>query len=254
MRKPSPLEAFADNMSDAHLLVRMARAFENRRSRRMRRELREKVGGAIGVRPADWDALDCAESDEVFVTFLPGSTITRTDLADPSPLLRQALVAGCAATETYVADAVMSRVGPYLSRLDKAPPRLRKIPLTIDEWILIEDGYERRRRGLREVVVEPYVRRSASTAPNKIGDLLAYVGIEGWSRKVDGLRHVSRGTTIEQLERITERRNRIAHEGDRRGRSRAPISVQEVNDDLAVLESLVTALENLIYSPSEDAP
>ncbi len=50
---------------------------------------------------------------------------------------------------------------------------------------------------------------------------------------------------MEQLERITERRNRIAHDADRVGRGRATLSVEEVRVDIRVLRAVVGAIETL---------
>ena len=46
--KPSAVEAFALNMEDAHVLVKLAVGLVNRRSRRMRLERREKVAAGGG--------------------------------------------------------------------------------------------------------------------------------------------------------------------------------------------------------------
>jgi hypothetical protein len=48
------------------------------------------------------------------------------------------------------------------------------------------------------------------------------------------------------LDRVTVRRNRIAHTGDRKGYGRASLSVAEVRDDLAQLESVVLAVEMVV--------
>jgi hypothetical protein len=45
--KQTPLQTFEDNMADARRLLEGA--LGNQRQRRMRRELREKVGEALGV-------------------------------------------------------------------------------------------------------------------------------------------------------------------------------------------------------------
>jgi hypothetical protein len=239
--KPTPLEAFEDNMSDARHLVRRVECFTNRRTTRMRKELRERVGNALKVAKRDWPSLDCLESDDVFVTFKPGSSLSREDFLDHAPLLRQALVAGCAAFETYMADEVMARIGPYLSS-GQLTERMCKIPLDLGTWMHIHHAYNHKKRGLRKNVIEPYVMENASTAPNKVGELLVLLGIKDWPRKLDAARGVERGTTQADLERITARRNRIAHSGDRDGRGRAHISLDYVRRELDCLESIVKAV------------
>ena len=103
-RKPKPYAAFKDNIADAEALLNYAIAFENRRSRSMRRELRGHIGDALRVPQKQRDKLDCLESDDVFLVFLPGGSLNRGHFRDLRPLLRQSLVAACAALETYVAD------------------------------------------------------------------------------------------------------------------------------------------------------
>ncbi|MEI6374676.1 MAG: hypothetical protein WCP26_12920 [Actinomycetes bacterium] len=224
----------------------MAEALTDHRHRRMRHELRQKLGSALRVRVADRDRLDAASSPDVFVVLLPESRLTRAHFADQRPLLRQALVAGCAATETYLADKVMTRVSSAMPNTNVIPSRLAKLPLTVGEWLFIEEVYQVRRRGLREHVIEPFVRINASTAPNKFGESLSLIGLESWSKKIDSHRGVRAGTTVQFLERVTTRRNKIAHTGDRQGYGRAKLTVQEVKDDLAGLESIVDALEAIL--------
>jgi hypothetical protein len=106
VKKPSAFEAFEDNIADAKSLVALAFALTNSRKRKMRTELRKKVGGALGVGQANLSQLDCAQSNDLFVVFMPGSSLSRDHMSQNSlqPLLRQAVVAASAAVETYVAD------------------------------------------------------------------------------------------------------------------------------------------------------
>jgi len=171
-RKPTPIEVFEMAIADADHLVALVEGFTNQRKRRMRKELRDRVGDALKVRVADRQHLDCIESDDVFVVFKPAGRLCRDDFIDGRPLRRQALVAACAAFETYLADKAMSRVGPLLKSEATLTQRLRELPLTLADWMKI-DQYERKRWGLREYVVEPAVREMASTAPNHVGALLS---------------------------------------------------------------------------------
>lgn len=244
-RKPTPIEVFEMAIADADHLVALVEGFTNQRKRRMRKELRDRVGDALKVRVADRQHLDCIESDDVFVVFKPAGRLCRDDFVDGRPLLRQALVAACAAFETYLADKAMSRVGPLLKSEATLTRRLRELPLTLADWMKI-DQYERKRWGLREYVVEPAVREMASTAPNQVGALLSLLGVEDWAKKVDTQRGVARGQTVKNLERITARRNRIAHEADRVGRGRATLTVDEVRTDVVVLRTVVEAIESVL--------
>jgi hypothetical protein len=113
------------------------------------------------------------------------------------------------------------------------------------DWMAI-DRYEKKRWGLRRYVIEPAVREMASTAPNKVGELLSMLGVDNWTRKIDAERGVVRGRTVRRLDEITIRRNRIAHQADIVGRGRAHLDVQEVCDDIEELRSIVEAIEEVL--------
>lgn len=236
-------QAFDDNLADAEALVAVVHALRNRRVRRMRRELRERLGSALGVPKKHWDDLDCVESEDVFAVFKPGSRIDRHAVSETGlrPLLRQALVAACAAVETFVADRVMERLRGALDA-DPRPTRLLDLPMTVGDWLRIEESYKRRRWGLREIV-ELEVRRLASPSPSQVGITFGVVGEKGLWKRVDKRRGVASGKSEKALERIYERRNRIAHQGDRSGRGRATITVDEVEADLACIAEIVAALD-----------
>lgn len=95
MARQSAIEAFGLNMQDADLLVSVAAALTNERRRRMRRELRERIGRALDLPKGHWDKLDCIESDDFFGVLKPGASVDREGLTDMRPLLRQSIVAGC---------------------------------------------------------------------------------------------------------------------------------------------------------------
>jgi hypothetical protein len=96
----------------------------------MRKELREKVGVAMNLPSRDHDQLDCFESEDLFVVIKPGSAIDRGHVSNLEPLLRQSVVASCAALETYFADVACNRVGVLVRTPGVLPARLSKIQLT----------------------------------------------------------------------------------------------------------------------------
>lgn len=241
--KPKPMAAFNDNMADAHALVRLAEALVTNRTYRMRKEMRTKIGNALRIPQKRQDLLDCVHSDALYITLLPGSGWTRSDFQIQEPLLRQALVAGCAATETFLAD----RVTECCRRLtnDEDLGRIGKISMTVAQWQVVNrSGYPR--RAIADKVIAPHVALNASTAASKVGELLALVEIDHPMTKLDSVRRVAKGTTESELERITARRNQIAHQGDRSGRRRAHITREEVVADLAALESIVQTIDGVL--------
>lgn len=240
-KKPTPLQAFNSNIADADQLAAYARAFKNKRARRMRKELRERVDEALKVPAKKRAGLDCLESDHLFVVLKPDGTMERGQFDDLRPLLRQAIVAASAALETYVADKVMQFVGQAL-RKNPLPRRLREITLTVGHWVDIEKTYERGAWGIRDIVEED-IREMSSTAPSRIGEVLAIVGVKDWTKKMDAQRAVRPGATEGQLQRLTDRRNRIAHSADRRGQRRAAIELSDVEEFLTCVKSVVNALD-----------
>jgi hypothetical protein len=243
--KPSAREAFDFNIADAETLVLLAEGLQNQRVRRMRSERRESLGEALGIPKRDRGELDCIESNDLFAIFTPRSRFDRGAFDESSlrPLLRQALVAGCAALETFVGDRAMELYRQALDAADR-PRRLLEISMTVEDWLWIDESYQRKRWGLREVV-DAEIRRVASPSPGQIGIVFSMVGVKKLWTNVDKRRGVSGGSSEGVLERLYERRNKIAHEGDRVGRGRATISADEVNEDLACLISVVDAIESV---------
>jgi len=210
----------------------------------MRRELRERLGAALGIPKKSWPDLDCIEGEDLFAVFKPDAQVNRDSISEPNlrPLLRQALVAACAAVETFVGDRVMERLRGALDS-DPRPTRLLDVPMTVRDWLHIDETYQRKRWGLREVV-EVEVRRLASPSPSQIGIAFGVVGEKGLWNRVDKRRRVSKGASEKAMESIYQRRNRIAHQGDRSGRGRAAISVDEVESDLQCIAEIVDAIDN----------
>lgn len=239
----TPIEAFDDNMNDAELLVRYARAFKNHRRRALRAELRERIGEAFRIPQRERTNVAGIESDDVFVVLKSGSGLAPDDFDDQSFLLRQAVVAACAALETFVADIAMQKVGGLL-RSEKPPQRLRDIPSTMGQWI---DGRKRNRPGwaMREVV-EEHLRGISSSAPNQIGVVLSTLGIKRGLTKVDQYRGVEPGTTETQLQIINQRRNKIAHAGDRQGQGRARIKIEDVEGYLTTIHDTAKGIAKLV--------
>lgn len=75
---------------------------------------------------------------------------------------------------------------------------------------------------------------------------MSLIGVQNWSKQLDQLRGVPAGQTVEFLEQITSRRNRIAHSADRQGFGRAQLTIEEARDGLDSIVSVVGAMESLI--------
>ncbi len=64
-------------MADAERLVAYARALTNKRSRKLRAELRQRLATALKVRSKEKDLLDGLESADLFVVFKPTTRLSR---------------------------------------------------------------------------------------------------------------------------------------------------------------------------------
>lgn len=246
---PGPaIDAFHDNMADAHLLVALADGLTSTRSRRVRVEVRQRLAEALRVPMRDRERIDVVETDDMWVVLKPEASLRRQDFDDHKAILRQALVAACAATETYLADRVLERIDDYLDH-EVASKELRRVPLAFGDWLDVDAVYSSTKKtsGLKYRVLGPWVRQQMSTHPDKVGLALRLLGQTNAMKVLNGHRGV--GDTEEGLKRITERRNKIAHMGDRRGKAKAAISVAEVEHDLGFLTSVVQAFERAT-SPS----
>ncbi len=252
VRKPSPLEAFELNIGDAEWLLDTARVLENRRLRRLRAELRDKLGEALRVPSKDWAKIDAIESDDLFIVLKPGAAVGRDHVSDLAPLFRQSIVIAAAAVETYVADAVSHRIGRVLYDGAVLPRYLKDLTITIDDWKAIEDNYTRRRRGLVEVCLRTRIAELASPDPDVIGKLLSMIRIDSWARSIDSERDARRGTTHSQLKELATRRNAIAHSGDRKGRGRAPIDFETAQNHIENARSIIEALDNVLGAPGPE--
>lgn len=240
-KKPSPVEVFEANLSDAERLIAFSRALTNTRKRRMRKELRESVGTAIGTAKGRRADLDCVESDDVFVVLKPGGSVNRTHFAEPAlrPLLRQAVVAVSAAVESYVAEKAKACIGTAWKDL---PERLKSVQIELGDVLEIEARYKRTKWGYRELL-ENYLEQEASPDPAKIGIVFSTVGKKEVLKQVDSHRGVPKGRSADQLRALYHRRNRIAHAGDRKGHGRAALSLREVEQFSANARAIVEALE-----------
>jgi hypothetical protein len=242
-KKHTALEAFELNMADAYFLADLAGGLTNQRVRRMNKVLRERVGEALKINGKRRERLDCVESEDFFVVLKPDTELSRERLKDVRPLLRQAVVAGSAAFETYVADRAMELVGPVLRRRP-LPRRLGELSMTFEQYYDINANYERTAWGVRKLVGSA-VTKQASPAPNQVGAVFAMVEEASILKRVDV--HLKRPNTTSEkcLERLYERRNAIAHTGDRVGRGRADIDRAEVVSDLDELCRIANAIDTV---------
>ena len=244
VKQPKPIDVFETNIADAERLIALTSALLNTRRYRMRRELRESIGPLLNIPKRDWEKLDCVESGDVFVVLKVGGAVRRGHFSEPElrPLLRQAVVAVAASVESYVAAKGCS----FISKAwETQPDRLRQLAISMGDVFDVEARYTRRRWGYRDLVVE-HLEREASCHPSKIGIVFSTVGRKDFWPAVDARRKVAKGTTIGQLQALADRRNKIAHTGDRIGSKRATLEISQVQEHYSNAKSIVEALEAVL--------
>lgn len=243
-KQPKPIDVFEANIADAERLLAFARALTNGRKYGMRRELRESVGAALRIPKSKWGELDCVESNDVFVALKPGGGVVRGHFTELElrPLLRQAVVAAAAAVESYVSEKAATYAADALST---RPDRLKEVAITLDDVMEIESRYKRRSWGYR-AVLEAHLEREASSDPAKIGKVFSTVGQKGFWPKVDARRHVAKGASEAQLRALAERRNKIAHTGDRTPTGRSQLALGDAEAHVSNAKSIVEAMEAVL--------
>lgn len=125
-------------------------------------------------------------------------------------LLRAAVVFTVSALDTYFHDKIKYRVGRL--DLETMPPALAKFQIPLRE---LETWSQARRKGnvLRNWIVD-YLSGKALQSPEAIAEALKFAGIDDFWNSLEPnnqRREQLKGT----LNRIVQRRNQIAHEGDR---------------------------------------
>lgn len=240
--KPSAIDAFEETLSDAQALIDHAAVFQNGRSRRIRAELRHRLAEALRIAKGERDEIDGIESSDVFVVLKPGARVTRDCFTADAlvPLLRQVFVICCAAVETYVADRTMELLRGRLR--GEIAPELACLEMSVGEVIRIEKRYKRRLAGVRQAI-DDKVRQEASPAPDRVAYTLKMAGVKNLWREVDKKRGLSANESSKQLQSIVNRRNRIAHCGDRAGRGRGHVTIGQARSALEQVREIVEAIQ-----------
>lgn len=243
----TPIEIFRDNIADADQLVRLVRMLENQRVRSMRAERQETMGKLLAIPKADHGKIDGVESEHLYIVLKPGSEASIEQFTEDGlrPLLRQAIVAISAAIESYVADKSITYVSQVMDLSDEdLPPRLDELRIGFKELLVeIERAYERTSWGYRERLKQ-HLREKASPAASSIGVVFSTVGIKKFPwNQIDQDRKVESGQTMRDLNQLYLRRNKIAHQADREGARRYPLSLADVESYLQSARNIVEGME-----------
>lgn len=247
----SPLAAFEDNIQDAIILVNRAKFLSTIGMRKLQSARTELVCDFLKIPNRDRGDVLCLENDHLFFVIKKDVGFGLEEMKNADPLYRQAIVAGCAAIESYVADIMIQHLDFALG-LKEPSSKLTGMPITLREWHEIDAKYVQGIRGVKKIIREN-IKKSAGPSSASVGYIMSMMQLTGWSKKVDQVRVVPEGTTVKQLDMISNRRNVIAHSGDRGPRNtKAPIDAKTVDEYLQIIKSIVEALDKVIKKHVND--
>lgn len=248
----SPLAAFEDNIQDAIILVNRAKFLSTIGMRKLQSARTELVCDFLKIPKRDRGDVLCLENDHLFFVIKKDVGFGLDEMKNADPLYRQAIVAGCAALESYVADIMIQHLDFALG-LKEPSSKLTGMPITLREWHEIDSKYVQGIRGVKKIIREN-IKKSAGPSSASVGYIMSMMQLTGWSTKVDNERKLTNGvTTVAQLDMIANRRNVIAHSGDRGPRNtKAPIDAKTVDEYLQIIKSIVEALDKVIKTHVND--
>lgn len=253
----TPIEIFRDNIADADQLVRLVRMLENQRIRSMRAERQSTMGKLLAIPKAEHGNINGVESEHLYVVLKPGGEASLDQFTEDGlrPLLRQAIVAISAAIESYVADKSITYVSQVMDLPDdESPMRLNDLRIGFKELLVdIERAYERTSWGYRERLKQ-HLREKASPASSSIGQVFSTVGIKKFPwNQIDQDRKLPSGQSAKDLDVLYLRRNKIAHQADREGSRRFPLSREDVEAYLRSALEIVEGMEKHL-PPAKPTP
>ena len=166
-------------------------------------------------------------------------------------LLRSAIVLAVSAMDAYFHDKIRYRAGRFnLFRAGQLttqflPKQFANLSIPLSELPRWEEG-ARKGNVLRHWAVEYYGVRPLQN-PDAIASALKLVGIEDLWNTIEPV-NPRRKVLLDRLETLVERRNQIAHEGDRlqhrsSGKALRPISYQQTTEEVEFVMQLVEEVE-----------
>lgn len=129
-------------------------------------------------------------------------------------LLRQAVVVSCSALESFLWDVLRENALTVLrARGGKADDSLKKITLTIDDYLSLEEYRDSDER-LRQIILRRF-ERGALYDLEKIDEIMAILTVRDFWKDVSAQTGFEAKEIRSQLGDIINRRNQIAHRADR---------------------------------------
>jgi len=169
-------------------------------------------------------------------------------------LLRQAVVVGCTALESFFGDALRENVLTIVrARRRRADESLKKITLSLDDYLSLE-GYEDPDVRLQQIILKTFERGTLYDASSieKIANILTVTNF--WD-KVSAKTGNPDNELKRQISELVQRRNQIAHRADRPDEAAEPPEEQDGHGLRAInyawANTRVATAKNVVSASSE---
>jgi hypothetical protein len=202
------------NFSVAEQLLRLYELFRDLRQDAAPNDLRLAV--CKELRLPETAHLQHASNDQVIVVAKAQPPIPAALLTPDGGnfLLRQAVVVGCTALESFFWDALRENVLTIVrARRRGADEALRKLTLTLDDYLSLE-GYEDPEVRLQQIILKNFERGTLYDI-SSIERIASILTVKDYWRLVAKRCGLSDGDIKRQLGELIARRNLIAHRADR---------------------------------------
>ena len=169
-------------------------------------------------------------------------------------LLRQAVVVGCTALESYFWDVLRENVLTIVrARRRGADESLRKLTLTLDDYLSME-GYQDPDIRLQQIILKNFERGTLYDASSleKIANILT---VRDYWPKISGKCGMPEQDIKRQLGELVNRRNQVAHRADRPDDAADPPEEQDGHGLRAIsyawANTRIATAKNVVSASSE---
>ena len=202
------------NFSVARHLLQLHQLFRELREHPVEEEVRLAVCRCLQV--PETTAVRQAANEQVVLLAQAAAPIPEALLAPDGTnfLLRQAVIVGCTALESFFWDVLRENVLTIVrARKRQADETLRKLILTLDDYMSLEDYADPEMR-LQQIILKNFERETLYDI-EKIGKIASILTVREFWRQVAERCGAREQDIKNQLNELISRRNQIAHRADR---------------------------------------
>ena len=242
------------NFSVAEHLLQLHELFRGLQENKVDEPLRLAVCSCFGI--SEQTVLRHARNDQVVLVAKATAPIPPSLLVQDGInfLLRQAVVVGCTALESFFWDALRENVLTIVrARRRRADESLKKITLSLDDYLSIE-GYGDPDERLQQIILKNFERETLSNA-SSIEDIAKVLTVKDFWAKVAAKTGNPDNEIKRQIGEIIQRRNQIAHRADRPDENADPPEEQDGHGLRAInyawANTRVATAKNVVSAASE---